>query len=65
MSDEVITALDENDVRWCGVHECTRGSRATYFVAWKTKGGASGAYRCTHHAREFARRRKVAFPCKP
>jgi hypothetical protein len=61
--ESVCSTLDDKDIRWCTArgHGDDR-TRATHFVVWPTKTGASGAYRCRVHAMEFCERRGIAFP---
>lgn len=58
----VCSTLDDKDRRRCTARgHGSEWERATHFVAWPTKTGASGAYRCRVHAMEFCERRGVAF----
>jgi len=48
-----------DDVEQCRVRGCT--IRASHFVTWPTKTGASGSCRCRVHAREFAAKHAIPF----
>jgi hypothetical protein len=55
----ICVPLDPADVRECKVRRCV--TRASHFVVWPTKTGASGSYRCRVHAREFSDKYKIEF----
>ncbi len=55
----VCTLLDAKDVEMCRVRRCV--IRASHFVIWPTKAGASGSYRCRVHARVFANKYGIEF----
>ena len=56
-----ISLLDERDHKRCRVRNCPM-PRASHFVVWTTKAGASSSYRCRVHAHEFASSRGLTYP---
>jgi hypothetical protein len=55
--------LDSAEIELCRVRGCT--IRASHFVVWPTKTGASSSYRCRVHAREFADKYSIPFKETP
>jgi hypothetical protein len=55
----VCTPLYHAEIQQCQVRRCT--ARASHFVVWPTKTGASGSYRCPAHARAFAAKHAIPF----
>lgn len=61
----LISLLDARDLKWCkSAHVPGDRVRATHYVIWATSHPerAAGSYRCERHAREFAKKRGLAYP---